>query len=256
MQYRQVPLDVFVGRAAQLARVAEVVSLVEAGQPWLVAIEGDPGMGKTALARHVPGRDRRLQGAVRPGLIRPRPILTSGSSTSCCGRLEDAAPLVLPAGGTDLPVSSFAVGAQLLEVVGGQQDTGPVAIVVDDLQWADRSSVEALTFMLRRLSVDPVVAFVIYRGPSGRLGEAAQRMLRSVENRLHLSLGELVLDEVAALAAALTAGPVDDAAVRWLYQGTGGQPLYLRTVLSEGSGFDPMRSGTAGASPVAGRRRR
>jgi len=45
------PLDVFVGRAAELERVAEVVSRVEAGQPWLVAIEGDPGMGKTALAR-------------------------------------------------------------------------------------------------------------------------------------------------------------------------------------------------------------
>src|SRR5215470_1552667 len=51
VQHRQAPLDVFVGRSAELARVAEVVSRVEAGQPWLVAIEGDPGMGKTSLAR-------------------------------------------------------------------------------------------------------------------------------------------------------------------------------------------------------------
>ena len=51
MQDRQPPLDVFVGRAAELARVAEVIARVEAGQPWLIAIEGDPGMGKTALAR-------------------------------------------------------------------------------------------------------------------------------------------------------------------------------------------------------------
>jgi hypothetical protein len=43
VQDRQVPLDVFVGREAELARVAEVVSRVEAGQPWLVLIEGDPG---------------------------------------------------------------------------------------------------------------------------------------------------------------------------------------------------------------------
>ena len=43
--------DVFVGRVAELARVAEVVARVEAGQPWLVVIEGDPGVGKTALAR-------------------------------------------------------------------------------------------------------------------------------------------------------------------------------------------------------------
>ena len=50
-------------------------------------------------------------------------------------------------------------------------------------------------------------------------------------------------EEVAALAAALTAGPLDDEAVQRLYQGTGGHPLYLRTVLSEGSGFDPRAPG-------------
>ena len=51
MPVGQPPLDLFVGREAEVARVAEVVARVEAGQPWLVAIEGDPGMGKTALAR-------------------------------------------------------------------------------------------------------------------------------------------------------------------------------------------------------------
>jgi hypothetical protein len=131
----------------------------------------------------------------------------------------------------------------LLEVVGEQQGTGPVAIVVDDLQWADRRSAEALTFMLRRLSVDPVLAVVIHRGPRDQLDDAAQRLLASVENRLHVRLGGLRPEEVAALAAALTAGPLDDTAVQRLYQGTGGYPLYLRTVLSEGSGFDPRAPG-------------
>jgi hypothetical protein len=43
VQDRRAPLDVFVGRAAEIARVAEIVTQVRAGQPWLVAIEGDPG---------------------------------------------------------------------------------------------------------------------------------------------------------------------------------------------------------------------
>src|SRR5262249_28767299 len=127
-----------------------------------------------------------------------------------------------------------------LEVVG---DLGAVAIVLDDLQWADRTSVEALTFMLRRLSVDPVAAVVTYRGPGHRLAEAAQRMLLSVENRLRVPLAGLHPDEVASLAAALTAGPLDDAAVQRLYQGTGGHPLYLSTLLSEGFDFDPRTPG-------------
>jgi ATP-dependent Clp protease ATP-binding subunit ClpA len=51
VQDQRVPLEVFVGRSAELARIAEVVARAEAGEPWLVAIEGDPGMGKTSLAR-------------------------------------------------------------------------------------------------------------------------------------------------------------------------------------------------------------
>ena len=135
------------------------------------------------------------------------------------------------------------MGARLLEVIGEQQVTGPVAILVDDLQWADRKSVEALTFMLRRLSVDPVITIMIYRGASDRLYEAAQRLLVSVENRLLVPLGGLGPDEVASLAAALTVGSLDDQAVQWLYRSTGGHPLYLRTLLSEGSGFDPRAPG-------------
>jgi DNA-binding CsgD family transcriptional regulator len=246
VQGRQVPLDVFVGRAAELAQVAEVVAQVEAGQPWLVAIEGDPGVGKTALARQF------LAGV--PGLRVLSARADQAEADLDFGladqlfRTAGVVPSVLPAGGAGPGAPSFAVGARLLEVVGEQQATGAVAILIDDLQWADRRSVEALTFMLRRLSVDPVIALVIYRGPAGRLDEAAQRMLGSVENRLQVPLGGLSPEEVAALAAALTAGPLDDETVQRLYRGTGGHPLYLRTVLSEGSGFDSRVPGRLGLS--------
>jgi DNA-binding CsgD family transcriptional regulator len=241
VQYRRAPLDIFVGRTAELARIEEVVSRVEAGQPCLVAIEGDPGVGKTALAR------RCLAGA--PGL---RVLLARADQAETdldfgiVDQLLRAAGADFPAfpsaDGSGSPASSFAVGAHLLEVVGDQQ-AAAVAIVVDDLQWADRRSVEALTFMLRRLSVDPVLTVVVHRGPSDRLDDAAQRMLRSVENRLDISLGGLGPDEVAALAGELTAGPLDGEAVERLYRATGGHALYLRTVLSEGFHFDPQAPG-------------
>ena len=242
MQDRQVPLDLFVGRAAALASVAEVLTRVEAGQPWLVAIEGDPGVGKTALAR------RCLTGAAGLRVLSARAgqaetDLDFGIVDQLLRMAGGAFPAAGLTGGTGSPASSFAVGARLLEVVGEQQATGAVAIVVDDLQWADRRSVEALTFMLRRLSVDPVLAVVIYRGPSDRLDEAAQRLLLSIENRLPLPLGGLSPDEVASLAAALSAGSVNDETVQWLYRGTGGHPLYLRTLMSEGFDFDPRAPG-------------
>ena len=242
MQDRQPPLDVFVGRAAELARLADVIAGVEAGEPWLVAIEGDPGVGKTALARRclaqatgltvLSARADQAETDLDFGLVDQ--LLRAAGEGFSTAELTD---------GTGSPTSSFAVGARLLEVVGEQQATGGLAVVIDDLQWADRKSVEALTFTLRRLSVDPVVAIVIYRGPADRLDEAAQRMLLSIENRLLVSLGGLQVDEVASLAAALEAGSLNDKAVKRLYQGTGGHPLYLRTLLSEGFDFDPRAPG-------------
>ncbi len=246
VQDRQTSLDPFVGRAAELTRVAEVMARVEAGQPWLVAIEGEAGVGKTALAR------RCLAEATGLSVLSARADqaevdLDFGIVDQLLRAAGDASPAVPPTDGTSSPASSFAVGARLLQVVGEQQAKGPVAILVDDLQWGDRKSVEALTFMLRRLSVDTVVAFVTYRGAGGRLDEAAQRMLLSVENRLHLPLAGLDVDEVAMLAAALRAGSVDDEAVQWLYRRTDGHPLYLRTLLSEGLDSDPGAPGRPAA---------
>jgi DNA-binding NarL/FixJ family response regulator len=238
------PLGVFVGRAPELARVAEVIARAQAGQPWLVTIEGDPGVGKTALARRclaeaegtglrvLPARADQAEADLDFGLV-DQLLRTAGRVSR----------LVVPAGGTGSDISSFAVGARLLEVVGEQAASRSVAIFIDDLQWADRKSVEALTFMLRRLSVDPVITVVTYRGPGDRLDEAAQRMLSSVENRLHIPLKGLSLDDVASLAAALGTESLEDEVVRRLYQDTGGHPLYLRTLLTEGSGFDPRAPG-------------
>ena len=242
MPDRRVPLDVFVGRAVELARVAEVLTRVEAGQPWLVAIEGDPGIGKTALVRRFLAQATGLKILSARG-DQTETDLDFGIVDQLLRGAGDDVPMVPSPRGAGLAASSFAAGAHLLEVVGGQEATGAVALVVDDLHWADRRSVEALTFMLRRLSVDAVLAVMAYRGPSDRLGEATQRLLRSVENRLDIPLGGLNPDEVAALAAALTAGRPDSDTIQWLYQGTGGHPLYLRTVLSEGSGFDPQAPG-------------
>ena len=241
MHDRRAPLDAFVGRAAELARVAEVMAAAEAGQPWLVAIEGDPGVGKTALVRRalaaaggwqvLAGRASQFEADLEFGLL-DQLLRAAGVSF----------PVFPQAGQDGSAITSFALGARFLELVGELQSRGPVVIVIEDLQWADRKSIEALTFMLRRLSVDPVVAVVTYRGTGDRLDQTAQRLLLSVEHRLPIWLGGLSQEEVASLATAL-AGPVDAELAQRLFQGTGGVALYLRTVLSEGSGFDPRTPG-------------
>ena len=211
---------------------------MEAGQPWLVAIEGDPGVGKTALVRRCLAESAGLR-VLQARASLPEADLDFGIVDQL---LRPAGEAVLTAE-TGAPTSSFAVGARLLEVVGEQLVTGALAIVIDDLQWVDRKSAEALTFMLRRLSVDPVLAIMIYRAPGDLLDEPAQRMLASVENRLQITLNGLTADEVASLAAALRTESLDEKAIQGLYRRTGGHPLYLRTVLSEESGSDPGAPG-------------
>jgi predicted ATPase len=146
------PLGVFVGRAAELARAAEVIATVQAGQPWLVTIEGDPGVGKTALARHclveAAGTGLRVLSARADQAEADLDFGLVDQLLRAAGRVSR---LVAPAGGTGSDISSFAVGARLLEVVGEQAASCSVAIFIDDLQWTDRKSVEALTFVLRRL---------------------------------------------------------------------------------------------------------
>ena len=107
------PLEVFVGRAAELARVAEVITRVEAGQPWLVAIEGDPGVGKTTLMRHcLAGADGLRTLSARAA--QAETDLDFGLVDQLLRAAGDEFPAFPVSGGNGPAVSSFTVGAQLL----------------------------------------------------------------------------------------------------------------------------------------------
>ncbi len=159
------PQGVFVGRAVELAQVMEVIARVEAGQPWLVAIEGDPGVGKTTLAR----RGLAGAGGVSLRVLSARADqaeadLDFGLADQLLRAAGGISRLVMPAGGTGPAISSFAVGAQLLDVVGDWLATGSLAIFVDDLQWADRKSIgrfcssrRCRSKVLQACSAEPVV---------------------------------------------------------------------------------------------------
>jgi len=237
--------DVFVGRAAELDRLADVVARVRRGQPWLVTIEGESGVGKTALARRSLASSSGLtvlwawadlgEADAEYGIIGQ---LVRGVDRQMLARY----PLLA---GDAVRSSPFAVGAQLLGMVGDQQGAGPVALVIDDVQWADRRSVEALSFVLRRLSVDAVAVILIVRGDRDQLDASARRMLLSAAHRRRISLSGLNVDDVAPLAAALGAGPLDSDAIWRLHDRTGGHTLYLRTVLSDTEGLERLGRDTA-----------
>ncbi len=233
----------FVGRQEELDRIAEVMARVQQGQPWLITVEGASGIGKTALVRHwaaslagahlLWARADQLETDLDYGIVEQ---LLRGVDATLLARH----PLL---SGDLAGASPVGVGGQLLGVVGDLQADGAVVMVIDDIQWADRPSVEALSFLLRRLSVDPVVIVAIVRGERDQLTDITRRALLSVERRLRVPVSGLRLDDVASLAAALGADGLDADAVQRLHKGTGGHTLYLQTVLSDRDSRDRLGSG-------------
>ena len=240
----------FVGRAAELAGLADVLARVRGGQPWLVTIEGESGAGKTALAR---------RGLAAAGLAawwaRGDPAETDleygivGQLAAGAGRAALARYPLLA--GEAVRAAPFAVGAQLLGLVGDRLGAGPVALVLDDVQWADPRSVEALSFTFQRLSVDAVAVIAIVRGDRDQLDPAARRMLGSVPQAHRIVVAGLGVADVAALAAGLGGRPLGADAARRLHDRTGGHALYLRTVLADPEGAARLAGGDAGVVPAS-----
>ncbi len=235
--------EVFVGRQTELARISEVMSDVEQGRPWLLTIEGESGIGKTALVRHwvasLPGV-RWLWARADPA----ETDLAYGIVEQLLRHVDNDVAANYPLLAGDMGRSSaVGVGGELLGVIGDLQADGPLVMVIDDVQWADRRSVEAISFMLRRLSVDPVLVVAILRGERDHLDDVSRRMLLSVERRSRIALAGLRLEDMAPLAAALGVDGLDPRARQRLYESTSGHTLYLRTVLGDRESWDRPENG-------------
>src|SRR5262245_12749928 len=244
--------DVFVGRKAELARLADALARVRQGEPWLVTIEAESGVGKTALARRSLTSSAGLTALwarADPGEADLEYGLIGQLLRDVDHRVLARYPLLV---GDVVRSSPFAVGVQLLGIVGELQRTGPMALVIDDVQWADRRSVDALSFAFRRLSVDAVAVILIVRGDRGQLEAPARRMLLSVAQQHRVVLPGLSVQDVAPLAAALGAGSLGADAARRLHDRTGGHTLYLRTMLSDREGPERLGREAAGLpAPLA-----
>jgi DNA-binding CsgD family transcriptional regulator len=241
--------DVFVGRRAELARFGDVMARVRRGQPWLLTIEGEAGVGKSALARQFV--------ASAPGLTVVWARADQSESDLEYGVVgQFLRSLQKPAGAEDALMTRdistsnpFAVGALLLRLLGEELAAGPIAIVLDDAQWADRPSLEALAFVFRRLTIEPVAVIVLVRGDRDQLDEPTRRMLLGMTNRQHLAISGLGVDDVAPMAKALGAAPLDSRGIESLHLRTGGHALYLHTLLSDAEALDRVDRDPAAVPP-------
>ncbi|MFF5209607.1 AAA family ATPase [Streptosporangium sp. NPDC000396] len=209
----------FVSRERELAALHAALDRVRHGEPQLVLVNGPEGIGKTALVRRFLGQARRS-----------RVLKASGDENEAAlpyGVLEQLLSCSLDGS------EPLAVGSAVLGHLGHLQTAGPVILVIDDAQWADRLSMQALTFVFRRLRVDRVFAIVVTRDPDDpRLPEGMRRVLHDGLT-LRLTVGPLDAGELGLLCGRLGVAPLSSSAVERLRVHTGGNPLHARTLLEE-----------------------
>ena len=192
------------------------------GNPRLVWVEGDAGMGKTALVRHVVGNlpaEIQVAHAQADELAAERPF-----------------ELARQLGSTS--AESFSAGMEILEAWSSRQDQGPVVVVVEDLHWADGASSKALLSAVQRLDKDRVAVLVTTR-PG--LHDGWERLCSDPERCLGINLAPFDANEVELFASSVGIDLTPYQAER-LRSHTGGHPLYLRTLLGELDTADLQRS--------------
>src|SRR5215472_18753233 len=212
-----------VGRDLERQRIDEALALAVSGTSATLALVGEAGIGKTALldyaAEHAAGmrllRARGIESEAQIPfgslleLIRPALGMLEKIPRPQAAALESALAL-RPGTAHD----RFAVGAATLSLLAAYADQAPVAVLVDDAQWLDVSSAQALLFAFRRLVADPIAVFVAVREGEPSLLDGADLPT--------LRIGGLTSDEAAKLMPGLAP---ETAAL--LHRATAGNPLAL-----------------------------
>jgi DNA-binding CsgD family transcriptional regulator/tetratricopeptide (TPR) repeat protein len=262
---------VFVGRARELGQLERALDAARAGGSTAVLVAGDAGIGKTRLASELAARARDEGFEVLLG----RSIDLVGTELPYQPFVEALRPL----GG--LPqVDGEAAGSQLrvfqdtLALLSERAAAVPVLLVLEDLHWADTSTLDLVVFLAHNLDDRPVVLLATYRADelasAGRVRRLADGVRRS-GSALVLELGPFDREEVAALLAARADALVPAALTEAIVARCEGNPFFAEELLAAAdqggelprglrdlllqrvAGLDPAAQGLVRVAAAAGR---
>jgi DNA-binding CsgD family transcriptional regulator len=219
---------VLFGREAELAAVEGLIAHARSSRSGALVIRGEPGVGKSALLRHAIERASGMR-VLRAGGIEAETELAFAALHQLVrpvldrvGRLPDPQAAAL-AGALGLSRASvedrFLIGVAVLGLLAEAAEEMPLVCVVDDAQWLDRPSADALTFAARRLEAESVVLLFAARDGELRRFDAA--------GLAELRLGMLGVEAAGALLAERVASTLSPEVRDLLVESAGGNPLAL-----------------------------
>ena len=268
------PTDMpLIGRIQEFETLKRLLSQTIAGNGSMVMIGGEPGIGKSYLARAL-SREARRRGALSvighchemegaPAYapfvemleyirrMAPREGLrySLGENAPEVARLMPELRTIYP----DIPPALQLPPEQqrrflfngFRSFVERAASVTPLIVVFEDLQWADESTLQLLEHFARTISSAPMLALCTYRDLDLEVTRPFARTLETLlRERLvsSLVLRRFTLNEVEAFLAALSDQAPPPALVRAIFEETEGNPFFVEEVFrhlaEEGTLFD------------------
>ncbi len=249
----------YVGRAKERELLAGRLAAARDDVGGVVLVAGEPGIGKTRLAAEVCAQFDGLTvliGGCHDGDVVPYAPFTEaitdwvrrtpaanartmlGADAAVIARLAPAIRDAVPDAGEPRPIPADAETARLHDAVGQWltrlSEAGPVALVVEDLHWADDATVGMLRSLARVATRTHVLVIGTYRETDldrrHPFAKALPELQREVEVT-RIALDGLGIDDVQALLERISGHPVPPEFARQLATETDGNPFFLRETL-------------------------
>ena len=198
-----------------------------AGRSRAVVLRGEPGIGKTALLRHVMGRLDGWHVATAAGIESEKELAFSGLHQLCAGMLDRLDRLPGPqrealatAFGRSAgpPPDRFLLGLGVVTLFADVAEQQPLACIVDDAQWLDRASAQIIAFVARRLQAERIVMICAVRTDAGD---------DSLSDVPEMAITGLPKYAARALLLESVHGPLDSAVREQIVAESRGNPLAL-----------------------------
>jgi DNA-binding CsgD family transcriptional regulator len=249
-----VPARRLLSRRSECAALDQLVASVRAGASRALVLRGEAGVGKSALLEYLAQHASGCGIARAVGVESEMELAYAGLQQLCAPFLDRLERLPGPQRGAlgtafglrdgDAP-DRFLVGLAVLSLLSDIAEKRPLVCIVDDAQWLDAASAQALAFVARRLGAESAGLVFAVREPGGE---------RHLEGLPELAVGGLDDGDAQELLGTVLAGPLDERVRDRIVAETRGNPLALlelprgRTPAELAGGFGP-----SGGPAVPGR---
>src|SRR4051812_10120753 len=240
------------GRRDECAVIDRLLHGAVDGRSGVLLVRGEAGVGKTALLEYAIGWASDLTGLRAVGGGAEMELPFAALHQLCAPMLDRLERLPSPqrdALRTTFGLSAgaapdrFLVGLATLSLLAEVAEERALLCVVDDGQWLDHASVQALAFAARRLLAEHVVMLFAAREPSGELTGLPELVVEGVRDA-----------DARAILGSVIPGRLDERVTDQLVAEAGGNPLALLELPRELSAARLAGGvGLAGAVSLSGR---